>query len=64
MDDVFLVESDSNALNLYDRDGDNSEPYGESEPRPYQYTVFSRLKAPGVSLKIGIVNPAFFEAGV
>ena len=36
-DDVLSEESDSNALNLYDSDGNNSEPFVESGPRPYQY---------------------------
>ena len=34
---MFCQESDSNALNLYDSDGNNSEPFVESRPRPYQY---------------------------
>ena len=34
-DDVLSEESDSNALN--DSDGNNSEPFVESGPRPYQY---------------------------
>ncbi|XP_022797149.1 uncharacterized protein LOC111335501 [Stylophora pistillata] len=38
-DDVLSEGSDSNALNLYDSDGDNSEPLGESGPRPYQYEL-------------------------
>ena len=32
-DDVLSEESDSNALNLYDSDGNNSEPFFESGPR-------------------------------
>ena len=36
-DDVLSEESDSNALNLYDSDWNNSEPFVESGPRPYQY---------------------------
>ena len=36
-DDVLSEDSDSNALNLYDSDGNNSEPFVESGPRPYQY---------------------------
>ena len=36
-DDVFSEESDSNALNSYDSNGDTSEPLGESGPSPYQY---------------------------
>lgn len=36
-DDVLSEGSDSNALNLYDSDGDDSEPLGESGPRPYQH---------------------------
>ena len=38
-DDVLSEESDSNALNLYDSDGNNSEPFVESGPRPYQYEL-------------------------
>ena len=35
--DVFSEETDSNALNLvYDSNGDNSESFEESGPRPYQ----------------------------
>ena len=36
-DDVLSEESDSNALNLYDSDGNNSEPFVESGSRPYPY---------------------------
>ena len=36
-DDVLSEESDSNALNLYDSDGNNSEAFVESGSRPYQY---------------------------
>ena len=36
-EDVFSEESDSNVLNLYDSDGDNSELFEDSGPRPYQY---------------------------
>ena len=36
-DDVLSEGSDLNALNLYENDGDNSEPIGESGPRPYQH---------------------------
>ena len=36
-DDVLSKGSDSNVLNLYDNDVDNSEPLGESGPRPYQH---------------------------
>ncbi|XP_022808192.1 P2X purinoceptor 7-like [Stylophora pistillata] len=36
-DDVLSEGSDSNALNLYDNDGDNSEPLGESGPCSYQH---------------------------
>jgi len=36
-EDVFSEESDSNMLNLYDSDGDNSELLEDSGPRPYQF---------------------------
>ena len=36
-EDVFSEESDSNVLNLYDSDGDNSELFEDSGPRPYQF---------------------------
>ena len=36
-EDVFSNDSDSNVLNLYDRDGDNSELLEDSGPRPYQF---------------------------
>ncbi|KAK2556982.1 hypothetical protein P5673_020826 [Acropora cervicornis] len=36
-EDVFSEESDSNVLNLYDSDGDNSELLEDSGPRPYQF---------------------------
>ena len=43
-DDVLSEESDSNALNLYDRDGNNSEPFVESGPIRTK-TAQSRLTA-------------------
>lgn len=36
-DDVLSEGNDSNTLNLYSSDGDDSEPLGESGPRPYQH---------------------------
>ena len=36
-EDVFSGESDSNVLNLYDSDGDNSELFEDSGARPYQF---------------------------
>ena len=38
-EDVLPEESNSNVLNLYDSDGDNSELFEDSGPRPYQFEL-------------------------